>query len=170
MGAIILAFYSAPIDKSEVAIDKSLTVKANEYRTQFFGYYSAYDNVVSFNVLNGTIHSCEPLTEGLYLEWQAGRYMPNLSETDQGIFQYEGTHVQYPMLGAIHTRYLFFFNQDSCDKVIQWRVSSYWQETNTTNLIIGAALMIAGLGTALGLALVHSIKANPVKQAKRVWV
>jgi hypothetical protein len=50
---------------------------------------------------------------------QAGRYMPSLSETNQGSFQYEGTHVQYPMLGAIHTRYLFFYNQDSYDKEIQ---------------------------------------------------
>ena len=161
VGAVILAFYSAPIDKSEVTTDESLTVKAKEYRTQFFGFYSAYDNVVSFTVLNGTIYSCEPLNEGLYLEWQAGHYTPSLTDTNQASFQYEGTHVQYPMLGAIHTRYLFFYNQDSYDKEIQWRITAYWQETNTTNLTIGAALMIAGLGTALGLASVHLIKANP---------
>lgn len=159
-GAVVLAFYSAPIEKSDVAIDESLTIKANEYRAQFFGYYSAYDNVVSFDVLNGTIYSCEPLYEVPYLEWQAGRYMPSLVEVDQGVFHYEGTHVQYPMLGAVYTRYLFFFNQDSYDKVIQWRVTAYWQEANTTNLTIGAALMTAGLGMALALALAHLVKAN----------
>jgi hypothetical protein len=161
IGTIILALYSSPVDKSEVTIDKSLTVKANEYKEQFFGYYSAYDNVVSFTVLNGTIYTCEPLFEGQYLEWQADRYTPNLTETNQGSYQYEGTHVQYPMLGAIYTRYLFFFNQDSYDKEIQWRITAKWQETNTTNLTIGAALMTAGLGTALALALAYQIKANP---------
>jgi len=161
VGTIILAFYSAPIDKSEVAIDKSLTIKANEYKEQFFGYYSAYDNVLSFTVLNGTIYTCEPLFEGQYLEWQAGHYTPSLTETTQASYQYEGTHVQYPMLAAIHTRYLFFYNQDSYDKEIQWRVTAQWQETNTTNLTTGAALITAGLGTALALALAYQIKANP---------
>lgn len=160
-GAIILAFYSSPIEKSEVAIDKSLTVKANEYREQFFGYYSAHDNVVSFTVLNGTIYTCEPLTEGQFLEWQAGRYTPSLTETNQASFQYEGTHVQYPMLGAIHTRYLFFYNQDPYDKEIQWRVTAHWQETNTTNLTIGTALITAGTGIALALVFLHLAKANP---------
>jgi hypothetical protein len=65
------------------------------------------------------------------------------------------------MLAAIHTRYLFFYNQDSYDKEIQWRITAQWQETNTTNLTIGAALMTAGLGTALALALAYQIKANP---------
>ena len=158
LGAIIVAFFSAPLEKSEVALNESLTVKAGEYRTRFFGYYSAYDNVVSFNVLNGTIESCGPQTEVLYLEWQAGRYTPNLTETDQGVFEYKGTQVQYPMIGAIHTRYLFFFNQDSYDKMIQWQITSYWYEPNAANLTIGAVLITAGLGAGLGLALMYALK------------
>ena len=158
-GAVILAFFSAP-EKSEVIYSESLTVKANEYGTQLFGYYDGCYNVASFNVLNGTINSCEPLTDWFYYEWQAGHYMPNLTETDQGTFQY-GSRGPMMSYAAAFRRYFFFFNQDSYDKVIQLRVTSYWQETNTTNLTIGAALMTAGLGIALGLALMHSLKTNP---------
>jgi hypothetical protein len=160
IGAVILAFFSAPIEKSAITRDEYLIVKADEYKTKDFGYYSAWDNVVSFNVLNGTIKSCEPLTEALYLEWQAGRYVPNWTETDQGVYEYRGTHLQPPLMGAVYLRYFLFFNPDSYDKVIHWQITSYWKELNTTNLTSGTVLVVTGLVICLGLVLMHMLKSN----------
>lgn len=81
-GVVILAYFCTPIEKSEVWFDEFFSVKANEYGVKTFFYYSGDDNILSFSVTNGTIKSCEPLTEALLLEWQAGQYEPNWVEAD----------------------------------------------------------------------------------------
>jgi len=165
VGAAILAFSLGPIEKSEVKISKSLTVKADEYAAQEFGVFpSWYDYVASFRVLNGTIRSCEPLSDLEYSDWQAGRYMPNLTETEEDRFDYK-SNIKYGeiVFAFMFTRYFLFFNQDSYDKMIQISVVIYWDEIDTTNLAMGATLMAAGF-FGLGIAsarLVHSTKANP---------
>lgn len=162
VGAAILAFSLGPIEKSEVKISKSLTVKANEYAAQDFGAFpSRYDYVASFIIMDGTIKSCEPLTMLQYADWQAGRFTPNLTEMQSGYFDYMRA-IEYGGPSLVFWRYLFFFNQDSWDKVVQISVVIYWHEIDTTNLTIGATLMAAGF-FGLGIAsarLVHSTKAN----------
>ena len=172
VGAGILAFSLGPIEKSEARISKSLTVKANEYAAQDFGPFpSRYDYVASFTVSSGTIKSCEPLTMFQYVDWQAGRYMPNLTETQFGRFDYIST-IEYGGTTLTFARYFLFFNQDSYDKVIQISGVIYWDEIDTTNLTIGATLMAAGF-FGLGIAsarLVHSAKANRTTMRKRTIV
>ncbi|MGB9592146.1 MAG: hypothetical protein ACPLYF_01275 [Fervidobacterium sp.] len=157
-GIIIMLFFSAPFSKSAVTRNESLVVRAQEYKTKDFSYYSAWDNIVSFNVLNGTIESCEPLTEALYLEWQAGQYVPNWTQTDHGEYYYKGTYIQPPMMSPVYGRYFLFFNQDSYDKVIQWQITSRWEEPNVGNLTIGATSIIIGLGIEFALILIHTLK------------
>lgn len=76
-GVVILAFFCALMEKSQVTYDELKTVKANECGFKDFLYYSAWDNIVSFSVSNGTIKFCEPLTTALLLEWEAGKYEPD---------------------------------------------------------------------------------------------
>jgi hypothetical protein len=162
VGVGILALSLSPIEKSEVKINKSLTVKANEYAAQEFGAFpSRYDYVASFIVPFETVNSCEPLTMLQYADWQAGRYTPNLTETQSGRFDYMRT-IEYELPSFTFWRYFLFFNRDSWDKVVQIRVVIYWHEIDTANLAIGATLMAAGF-FGLGIAsarLVHSTKAN----------
>ncbi|MFX0211601.1 MAG: hypothetical protein ACFFDT_36835 [Candidatus Hodarchaeota archaeon] len=157
-GAIILAFFSAPIEHSGVTRDDTVIVKANEFRAEDFTYYSVWDNIVSFDVLNGTIKSCEPLTEAQYLDWQAGQYIPNWTETTHGTYEFKGTHLSPPLIGPVYGRYFLFHNQDPYDKEIHWQITSYWTEPNTTNLTSGVVLIVTGLVVGLGLVLIYVLK------------
>lgn len=159
-GAAVLALFSAPIERSEVTRVDVLIVKANEYRTEDFSFYSVWDNAVSFDVLNGTIKSCEPLTEAQYLDWQAGRYMPNWTETSHATYEYKGTHLSPPLIGPFYVRYLLFYNEDPYDKVVNWHITSYWKEPNTTNLTWGSVLVAMGLVASLSLTLVYILKSS----------
>ena len=150
--------FSAPIEKTRVNYDRFLTVKANEYRVKDFGYYSGWDNIASFNVLNGTIRSCEPLTEALYLEWKAGQYEPNWVEADHGSYEYRKANLPPGMIGPMYGRYFLFSNQDSYDKVVHIQVTAYWDEPNTQNLMIGIVLIVIGLGTGSGLTIMYMRK------------
>jgi len=159
-GVIVLAFFSAPIKRSEVTREDVLIVKANEYRAKDFTYYSVWTNVVSFRVLNGTIKSCEPLTEAQYLDWQAGRYAPNWTETNYDTYEYKGTHLSAPLIGPIYGRYFLFYNQEPFDKVINWHITQYWTEPNTANLTSGFVLIATGLIAGIGLFLFHMLKSS----------
>lgn len=157
-GAIVLAFLSAPTERTEVTWDDVLIVRANGYRAEDFTFYSVWDNIVSFNVLNGTIKSCEPLTEAQYLDWQAGLYTPNWTETNHGAYEYDGTHLSPPLIGPVYGRYFLFYNQDQYDKAIRWDITSHWTEPNTTNLTIGVGLIATGLMVGSGLVLIYMLK------------
>jgi hypothetical protein len=163
-GAIVLALFSAPIERSEVTRDEVLIAKANEYRIKDFTFYSVWDNVVSFEVLNGTIKSCEPLTEAQYLDWQAGRYTPNWTETSHDTYKYKGTHLSPPLIGPVYGRYFLFYNENPDDKVVHWHIISYWKETNTTNLTCGVVLVAVGLVASSSLALIYMLRSSSGKR------
>lgn len=114
--------------------------------------------MISFNVLNGTIKTCEPLTELQFLDWQDGQFIPNWTETTHDTYEYEGTHLSPPLVGALYGRYFLFHNQDPYDKVIHWHITSYWTEPNTTILTSGVILIAIGLVVGLGLVLVYMLK------------
>jgi hypothetical protein len=101
-GVVILAFFCAPMEKSEVTYDELKTVKANECGFKDFLYYSALDNIVSFSVSNGTIKFCEPLTMALLLEWEAGKYEPDWIEADHGSYEYRKANLPPGMIGPVY--------------------------------------------------------------------
>lgn len=157
IGMVILAFFCAPMEKSQVTYDESKTVKANECGFKDFLYYSAWDNIVSFSVSNGTIKFCEPLTTALLLEWEAGKYEPDWIEANHGSYEYRKANLPPGMIGPVFVRIFLFLNPDAYDKVVQIKVTGYWNEPNTSNLMSGATLIVIGSGTGLLLAIIYVI-------------
>jgi hypothetical protein len=158
VGVFILAYFCVPTERSQVNYDEMLTVGSKEYRHKDFGYYSGWDNVASFYVLSGTVKSCEPLTEALFLDWQAGRYEPNWTEMDHGTYEYRRIDLSPGLVGPSYGRYFLFFNTDSYDKIVHIQVTAHWTEYNTANLSIGMLLIIVGIAAETGFAAWHILK------------
>lgn len=157
IGMVILAFFCAPMEKSQVTYDELKTVKANECGFKDFLYDSAWDNIVSFSVSNGTIKFCEPLTTALFLEWEAGKYKPDWIEADHGSYEYRKANLPPGMIGPVYGRIFLFLNPDTYDKVVQLKVTGYWNEPNTSNLISGATLIVIGSATGLVLVIMYLV-------------
>lgn len=158
IGAVILLYFSAPIEKSQIMFDKFLIVQANEYGYKEFGFFSDKDNVASFSVSNGTIKSCEPLTEALFLEWQEEHYEPNWVETDHEDYKLSKENIPPGLIGAVLVRYFLFFNEDSYDKEVHLQVTQFWNEHNSLNLVGGVAAIVIGLGIETGLIVMYKRK------------
>ncbi|HEY4675024.1 MAG TPA: hypothetical protein VIH48_03105 [Candidatus Bathyarchaeia archaeon] len=158
IGAVIFFYFSAPTEKSQIALDNLLTVQANEYGYKEFGFFSDKDTIASFNVSNGTVKSCEPLTGALFLKWQEGQYEPNWAEKDHENYKLIKEYIPPGLIGPVYVRYFLFFNEDSYDKEVHLQVTQFWSEQNSLNLVIGVATIVAGLGLQTALIAIYKRK------------
>lgn len=156
VGISLLLFWSAPFQKSEVVRNMSLPIGSGKQQVKEFSYYSGCDNVVSYNVLNGSIKLCEPLNETLYQEWQSGHYIPNWIQSSTGVYKYESDDLPIGLIGPMITKYFLFFNDSLQEQTVEVRITAYWTEPNVINQTVGILFVASGT-IGLGLASVVSI-------------
>ena len=164
VGVVIFAFFSSPLEKSTNIVDEVIIIKGDELKFRKFSVYSKYDHVASFTLSNGTIITCDPLNFTFYNYWWENEYSPSWYEASEGEYNYAGDYSP-PNLMVPMNRYAFLFdNQDSYDKEVHVKVTSYRIEQNATNLIIASVLTLSGLFLGIGLAAkVHKDEASTSK-------
>lgn len=150
VGISILSFYSMPFQKSEVVRNMSLSINPGGQQVKEFGCYSGSDNVVSYNVLNGSIKLCEPLNETFYQEWLSGHYVPNWIQSNSGTYEYKGVNLPPGLIGTIIIRYFLFFNDSPQEQTVQVLITAYWTEPNVMNQTISTLFIVFG---SIGLSL-----------------
>jgi len=149
-----ISYFFTSVDKSWVTLDKSLVVEGNDSGYKIFDTFSNYDYIASFTVVNGTLKSCYPLSEGLFQQWQEGQYEPNWVETNHAEYELvKSSNIPrgYTGAGAVNLFWFVFKNDDSFSKEVHLQVTQFWKETNYAILIVGTALMVTGI---TGLVLV----------------
>jgi len=151
IGLVVFLFFSGPLERDAVLRDEVVPIEGNSFRFVGFGYHTSEDNTVSFRVLNGTVKTCEPLTEEMRMKWEAGQYEPEWIQTNFASYEYpKSNNFSYPLIAPIETRLFLFVNEDSYDKVIHWNIHSYWNESNTVSLSV--AYLLISLGAIAALA------------------
>jgi hypothetical protein len=151
VGVVIFAFFSSPFETSYDTVNEVIVIEGGELKDIQFRVYSKYDHVASFTVYNGTIITCDPLNSTFYIYWRENEYSPSWYEASEGEYNYAGDYGPPDLMGTMNLYAFLFDNQDSYEKQVHVKVTSYRIEQNTTNIIIASALILSGLFLGIGL-------------------